>query len=90
MRAAQVVSVPEYGGYGDWFLPSKDELNLMYENLKKQRIGGFSNNVYWSSSGGLRNGLDWNLVAWQTDFSNGTQNRVSCSAEGLVRAIRRF
>jgi hypothetical protein len=90
MRAAQVVSVPEYGGYGDWFLPSRDELNLMFENLKKQRIGEFSNNVYWSSSGGLTTGLNWNLVAWQINFSDGTQNRVNCSADALVRAIRRF
>ncbi|MDR2419304.1 MAG: hypothetical protein LBD79_09665 [Treponema sp.] len=90
MRAAQVVSVPEYGGYGDWFLPSRDELNLMYEKLKKQRIGEFSNKAYWSSSGGITTGLNWNLVAWQMDFSDGTQNRVSCSVDGLVRAVRRF
>jgi hypothetical protein len=90
MRAAQVVSVPEYGGYGDWFLPSIDELNLMYENLKKQRIGDFSNNVYWSSSGGITHGTNWNLVAWQKNFSDGTQNRVDCSVDGLVRAVRRF
>jgi hypothetical protein len=89
-RAAQVVSIPEYGGYDDWFLPSKDELNQIYENLKKKRIGDFSNNVYWSSSGGLRNGVDWNLVAWQMNFSDGNQNRVPCSAEGLVRAVRQF
>jgi hypothetical protein len=90
LRAAQVVSVPAYGGYGDWFLPSRDELNLMYEILKKQRMSEFSNNVYWSSSGGIRHGTDWNLVAWQTNFSDGAQNRVSCSADGLVRAVRRF
>jgi hypothetical protein len=90
MRAAQVVSVPEYGGYADWFLPSIDELNLMYENLKRQKIGEFSNNVYWSSSGGLTHGTNWNLVAWQTNFSDGTHNRVRAYADGLVRAVRRF
>jgi hypothetical protein len=90
MRAAQVVSVPEYGGYADWFLPSRDELNLMYETLKKQRIGEFSNKVYWSSSGGIINGLNWNLVAWQINFSDGIQNRAGGSADGAVRAVRRF
>jgi uncharacterized repeat protein (TIGR02543 family) len=31
--------------YDDWFLPSKDELALMYDNL-----GGFSSSFYWSST----------------------------------------
>jgi hypothetical protein len=87
MRAAQVVGVFEYGGYDDWFLPSKDELNLMYENLKKKRIGGFSNDTYWSSSGYG----DW--AAWQTNFSDGSQIQGGVTmhpAEGLVRAVRRF
>jgi hypothetical protein len=85
MRAAQVVSVPQYGGYDDWFLPSKDELNLMYENLKQKRIGNFSNDVYWSSSneGGI-------YQAWQTDFSDGRQKTAWRNTDALVRAVRQF
>ena len=30
-----------------WRLPTKDELNLLYEN--KCKIGGFTNNNYWGS-----------------------------------------
>ncbi len=46
--AAQVARDARHGGYSDWFLPSKDELNLMH----KQRtvIGGFASGNYWSSS----------------------------------------
>jgi hypothetical protein len=85
MRAAQVVSVPQYGGYDDWFLPSKDELNLMYENLKQKRIGNFSNDIYWSSSneGGI-------YQAWQTDFSDGSQKTAWRNTDALVRAVRQF
>ena len=43
------------GGYIDWFLPSRDELNLLYQ--AKEAIGGFATNqtpgaspAYWSST----------------------------------------
>ena len=49
--AAKACSDYIYNGYDDWFLPSKDELNLMYTNLKKKGIGNFADRgVYWSSS----------------------------------------
>ncbi len=35
-------------GAGQWFLPSKDELNQMYDNMVA--IGGFAASIYWSSS----------------------------------------
>jgi hypothetical protein len=88
MRAAQVVSVPVYGGYDDWFLPSIDELDLMYKNLKNQRIGDFSNDVYWSSS------TSGDTAVWQLNFSDGSRKTVLsaswAASEGLVRAVRRF
>lgn len=35
-------------GYDDWYLPSKDELNILY--LNKENIGGFTYGWYWSST----------------------------------------
>jgi hypothetical protein len=39
------------GGTG-WRLPSIDELELMYKNLKLNGVGGFSSGTYWSSNAG--------------------------------------
>ena len=36
------------GGFSDWYLPSKDELNKLY--LNKKTIGGFADENYYSSS----------------------------------------
>ena len=37
-----------YGGYDDWYLPDKVELEAMYQ--KRSSIGGFSLTNYWSST----------------------------------------
>lgn len=73
-----------YGGY-DWFLPSKDELNLMYENLCKQGLGSFADDdYYWSSS-------EYSAVlAWEQYFSRGNQNGSSRNLDYRVRPVRAF
>jgi hypothetical protein len=71
------------GGYSDWLLPSKDELNKVYQS--KNIIGGFENWVYWSSSE-----IDANY-AWIQNFTSGSQYSVlDKNYSGDVRAIRYF
>ncbi|MBK9335128.1 MAG: DUF1566 domain-containing protein [Lewinellaceae bacterium] len=71
-------------GYSDWFLPSKDELGLMYTNLKQAGLGGLANATYWSSSS-----FD-NTNAWSQFFLTGVASATSKGFPNRVRAIRRF
>ena len=84
-RAAYLCYDLVYGGYSDWFLPSKDELNLMHTNLKVFGVGGFTNNRIWSSSEYSSN------YAWYQIFSNGIQTHGFVKLDTYrVRAIRAF
>jgi len=60
--AAQLCNDLIVDGYSDWFLPSKDELDLMYLNLKVSGVGGFADYFYWSSS------EDGAYYAWPQNF----------------------
>jgi hypothetical protein len=83
-KAAQVCAGLNIKGFKDWFLPGKDELNLMYKNLKQKGLGNFSNNWYWSSSQANGNG------AWNQNFRNGYQEGSFKNTTNSVRAIRAF
>jgi hypothetical protein len=84
--AAQVARNARHGGYSDWFLPSLNELKLLYE--EKKTIGGFASANYWSSSGG--NGAH-DTRAWRVSFFNGYQNTNSNKDSKLrVRVVRAF
>jgi hypothetical protein len=77
------------GGYTDWFLPSIDELNLMYSNIGQGsslgNIGNFADTYYWSSTES-----DYRS-AWEQHFSSGNQyNDGLKNNANAVRAVRAF
>ena len=82
--AADICANLSLGGYSDWFLPSKDELNLMYTNLKVAGVGGFAEDGYWSSSE-----YDAN-IAWVLHFGIGFQDGYPKNLGLRVRAVRAF
>jgi hypothetical protein len=77
--------------YGDWYLPAKYELMLMYSNIGPgaaspyTNIGGFANNAYWSST-------EVNSTnAWYQNFTVGFQaSGLKSSEYWYVRAVRAF
>jgi len=82
--AADICANLTLGGYSDWFLPSKDELNEMYLNLHQQGLGGFATYVYWSSTE-----IDY-VSAWGQDFNFGFQFGNFKYDFSAVRAVRAF
>lgn len=71
--------------YGDWYLPSKYELNLLY--TQKATVGGFADAIYWSST------EDHSYSACIQYFDTGATSGGSGSGKlqiFFVRAIRAF
>jgi len=73
------------GGYSDWYLPSRDELDQMY--LSKDAIGGFEPFNYWSSSE-----YDASWVCSQGFATGSPLNYIICKKTAMdkVRAVRAF
>ncbi len=69
--------------YADWYLPSRFELNLLYQ--ERNAVGGFANTNYWSSTEYKANSV------WIQYFGSGHQ-RISNSESyaNAVRAVRSF
>ena len=81
--AASVCDNLASGGYTDWYLPSKDELDMMYVNLHLQGLGGFAFG-YWSST------ESDNFSAWDQNFTSGNQGNFNKLYSNDVRAVRAF
>lgn len=80
--AARACDVKNTGGYNDWYLPSRDELNELYTN--RVSIGGFGTGGYWSSN------ESGSFPAWRQTFNDGAQltnwHKVNPQS---VRCVRR-
>ena len=89
LNAAYLCNNLELNGFDDWYLPSVDELVLMYNN--KSLLGNFENdifgyNTYWSSS-------EYDSgIAWVVHFSGMGAGADDGDKDNLynVRAIRNF
>jgi hypothetical protein len=80
--AAQLCNDLTEGGYNDWFLPSKDELDKLYIN--RVAIGGFAGGYFWSSS------ESYAKYAWAQGLGSGDQSNNHKASTGRVRAVRAF
>jgi len=90
-NAGHICANLSLNSYTDWFLPSKDELDLMYQSKAVIDIAAVANggtafaNSYWSSS-------EYNDGhAWRQNFGGGNQfYYIKTTFAGPVRAVRVF
>ena len=88
--AADICANLTLGGYSDWFLPSRDEMYLMYENIGGGNalglgdVGGISYYNYWTSSEYSHN------AAWLFYSGGGYMNFMYKTQHRYVRAVRAF
>jgi hypothetical protein len=97
-HAAGLARVYKGGGYTDWFLPSYEELNLMWENIEVINTASIANGgsvinttrggIYWSSTEGYKKSYAW--CQYFSDGSHGQQSWSNKSLWRLVRAVRAF
>ncbi|WP_173087392.1 DUF1566 domain-containing protein [Devosia sp. 1635] len=84
--AAQFCRSLSIEGYTDWYLPAKNELNVLY--LNRSAGGSFnttSAGYYYSSTEDASN----RTYAWLQFFGDGTQLSDRKNGAALVRAVRR-
>ena len=92
--ASRLCDQATINGFSDWYLPSKDEFNAIYQNIYTIGIGNFNTNTgpnssvtstnrYWTSS-------QVTPYGWAQDFTPYYQQIVGKSELCRVRPIRQF
>jgi len=81
-KAQKICAAYKVGTYGGWRLPSKDELNIIYQNRKY--LGNYTKGGYWSGTEEGKNS------AMSQNFTNGNMSKANKQTQMAVRAVRPF
>jgi len=83
-KTSQTITTEDDYDYSNWFLPSQDELQAMYDNLKSEGVGGFETATYLSSS--ENDSTTINVIS----FDSGNSSTSPKYIEDNVRPCRTF
>lgn len=86
---AQKLNTEKALGHDDWRVPTKEELNVLFQNREKGALKGTFNITgslpagwYWSSA------PYYDVNAWCQRFSDGQQNNICRDLGSSVRCVR--
>jgi hypothetical protein len=90
--ASRITADSSAAGFTDWFLPSIDELTLIYNNLKVPGLSNLQSWNYWSSTQSTSNAAGSAKYWWfgSGALSGETDKNNSAGSNMYVRAIRAF
>jgi hypothetical protein len=75
----------EASGHADWRLPTKEELDTLYQNREEGSLkNSFGSDWYWSSTPNA----SYVGMVWQKKFSSGVSEAFSEVSTAAVRCVR--
>ena len=85
--AFKVVSDLDYNGYNDWFVPSRDSMSAIYDNVHSLGLGNFDETIiYWSST---KIGYDPYVMGFNFDSWGGEPFLGSCASQNGLMIARK-
>ncbi|WP_104733771.1 hypothetical protein [Hanstruepera ponticola] len=86
--AFKIVWDLEYAGYDDWFVPSKDSMEAIFDNVHMQGMGNFDETqFYWTST---KEGYQPYVMTFNPNTFNGDCFLGTCFASNAVVIVRQF
>jgi hypothetical protein len=85
LGAATLCDQYSVSAQNDWYLPSQQELVLIYQRIHLKNLGGLGDNYYWSSTEGATANTGKHIL-----FLNGSIGESTKSNSYSVRAVRNF
>ena len=86
--AFKIVNDLYHNNFNDWFIPSKDSMTAIYNNLHSMGVGNFSENIiYWSST---KIGYDPYVMGFNFDSWGGDPFLGSCASPNGIMIARKI
>ncbi|WP_109832885.1 caspase family protein [Reichenbachiella versicolor] len=82
--AKKVCKFANINGHRDWKLPSRNQLFMIYSNIKKMGLGGFGSDSYWTSTESSVSN------AWGISFGSGKKYDFNKTSKKKIRLVRSF